>query len=206
MQAIRITNCGSHSLPFYDVPAGYPSAAQDYMEQQLDITEYMLGPRRASIFLFKIVGMSMRDAGILDGDIIIVDRSLDVKDGHIVVAAVDGQYTCKYYRNTKKGVWLQAANPDYKPIRIFRQGYKYRKGGVMLMGLEPLKERQYDLLSPRNEAKEERLMEVLDKINHKYGSQTLFYAAAGIKQEWQMMRQMKSPNYTTRWEEIPCIT
>ena len=106
------------SYPFYEVAAGYPSAAQDYLEQELDITEYMLGARRASIFLFRVIGMSMRDAGIMDNDIIIIDRALDIQDGHIVVAAVDGQYTCKYYRKTKTGVWLQPANPDFKPIKI----------------------------------------------------------------------------------------
>lgn len=104
--------------PLYGVPAGYPSAAQDYMEQELDIAGYLLGPRRASVFLFRIGGMSMKDAGILDGDIIIVDRSLEVQDGHIIVAAVDGAYTCKYYRKAKTGVWLVAANPDFKPMKI----------------------------------------------------------------------------------------
>ena len=90
--------------------------------------------------------------------------------------------------------------------KIFKKGFKYRKGGIMLMGLEPIKGRQYNLLSPRNEDREERLMTTLDNINHKYGSNTVFYAATGIKQEWQMMRQMKSPNYTTRWDELPCAT
>ena len=89
--------------------------------------------------------------------------------------------------------------------KIFKQGYKYRKGGVMLMGLEPISGRQYSLLSPRNEDKEEKLMTLLDKINNKFGSNTVFYAAAGIKQEWQMMRAMKSPNYTTQWGELPIV-
>lgn len=62
--------------------------------------------------------MSMRDAGIIDGNIIIVDRALDVQDGHIVVAAIDGQYTCKYYRKTRSGVWLEPANPEFKPIKV----------------------------------------------------------------------------------------
>ena len=104
--------------PFYEVVAGYPSAAQDYIEQDLDLNEFMLGPRRAFVFFFRIVGWSMRDAGIIDGDIIIVDRALDVQDGHIVVAAVDGQYTCKYYRKTKNGVWLEPANPEFKSIKV----------------------------------------------------------------------------------------
>lgn len=90
--------------------------------------------------------------------------------------------------------------------RIFRKGYKYRKGGVMLLGLVPTTNRQLDLLSPRKEAKEEALMKALDGINQKYGSQTVSYASSGVKQHWQMMRQMKSPHYTTRWDEVLTIT
>ena len=104
--------------PLYQVPAGYPSAAQDYLEQELDLNSYMLGPRRASVFLFRIGGDSMRDAGILHDDIIIVDRALEVLDGHIVVASIFGEYTCKYYRKNGSGVWLAPANPDYRPIRV----------------------------------------------------------------------------------------
>ncbi len=104
--------------PLYQVPAGYPSAAQDYLEAELDLNEYMLGHRRASVFFFRINGHSMKDAGIMHDDIIIVDRSLEVLDGHIVVASVFGEFTCKYYRKNSKGVWLTAANPDYTPIKV----------------------------------------------------------------------------------------
>lgn len=86
---------------------------------------------------------------------------------------------------------------------IFRKGYKYRKGGVMLMGIFPAGERQYDLLSERDEPKQESLMRTLDGLNKRYGANTVFYAATGIKQEWKMMRQLKSPHYTTSWKELP---
>ncbi len=85
----------------------------------------------------------------------------------------------------------------------FRKGYKYRKGGVMLMGIHPAGERQYDLLSERNEPKQEALMKTLDGLNKRYGANSVFYAATGIKQEWKMMRQLKSPHYTTSWSELP---
>ncbi|QBD75177.1 translesion error-prone DNA polymerase V autoproteolytic subunit [Ktedonosporobacter rubrisoli] len=104
--------------PIFQVPAGYPSAAQDYMEQELDITNFMLGHRRASVFLFRIGGNSMIEAGIFNDDIIIVDSALEVQDGHIVVASVLGEYTCKYYRKVKNQVWLVPANPEFKPIKI----------------------------------------------------------------------------------------
>ncbi len=104
--------------PLYQMSAGYPSAAQDYLEKELDLNSYMLGPRRASVFFFKIGGHSMKDAGILHDDIIIVDRALEVQDGHIVVASIFGEFTCKYYRKNKNGVWLVPANPEYKPIKV----------------------------------------------------------------------------------------
>ena len=106
------------SRPLFLVPAGYPSAAQDYMEQELDIVDYLIGQRRASIFLFRLQGDSMRDAGILHNDVIIVDKAIEPKDGQVVVACVSGEFTCKYYRKTKNGCWLEPANPDFKPIKI----------------------------------------------------------------------------------------
>ncbi len=71
------------SLPLYPMTAGYstwPSAAQDYLQEELDINEYLIGPRKASVFLFRITGNSMKEAGILQDDIIVIDRALDVQD------------------------------------------------------------------------------------------------------------------------------
>lgn len=87
--------------------------------------------------------------------------------------------------------------------KVYRKGYRYRKGGVMLMGLTPASNRQYDLLSRRSEATQESLMQSLDRLNQRYGANTVFYAATGVKQQWQMMRKMKSPHYTTSWDELP---
>lgn len=90
--------------------------------------------------------------------------------------------------------------------KVYRKGYKYRKGGVMLMGLAPSNNRQFDLLSNRTESKQESLMQSLDGLNRRYGANTVFYAATGIKQQWQMMRKLKSPHYTTNWGELPKTT
>lgn len=87
--------------------------------------------------------------------------------------------------------------------QIFRKGFRYRKGGIMLMGLSSAKERQFDMLSPRNEVQQEHLMKALDGVNKKYGTNSLFFAASGIRREWKMMREMKSPHYTTNWQELP---
>ncbi|WP_207229444.1 Y-family DNA polymerase [Ktedonosporobacter rubrisoli] len=87
--------------------------------------------------------------------------------------------------------------------KIFKAGYRYRKGGIILLELKPASQRQFDLLTSNDEKKQETIMIALDKVNRKYGDNTLFYAAAGIKQEWQMMRSMKSQNYTTQITELP---
>jgi DNA polymerase V len=87
--------------------------------------------------------------------------------------------------------------------KIFRKGLRYRKGGVMVLELVPAVTRQFDMLFPRNEEKQESVMAALDKVNRKYGDNTLFYAATGIRREWKMLRQMKSPHYTTQWAELP---
>jgi DNA polymerase V len=87
--------------------------------------------------------------------------------------------------------------------KVYRKGYKYRKGGVMLMGLTSTSNRQYDLLSTRTEPKQESLMQSLDRLNKRYGANTIFYAATGVKRQWQMMRKLKSPHYTTSWSELP---
>jgi DNA polymerase V len=87
--------------------------------------------------------------------------------------------------------------------RIYRKGPRYRKGGIMLLGLVPATNRQYDLLSSRTEPKQESLMQSLDNLNKRFGANTVFYAATGIKQQWRMMRKMKSPHYTTDWAELP---
>lgn len=87
--------------------------------------------------------------------------------------------------------------------KIYRPGYRYRKGGVMLLELTPAAARQHDMLLPLNEKKQEDIMAMLDKVNRRYGDNTLFYAAAGIRQDWQMMRKLKSPHYTTQWGELP---
>jgi len=95
------------------VSAGWPSPAEDYREQPIDLTERLIR-RPASTFLVRAAGWSMRDAGISDGDELVVDRSLTPRDGQIVIAVVDGSFLVKTLRT--KGIGapkLVAAHPDY---------------------------------------------------------------------------------------------
>ena len=74
--------------------------------------------RPAATYFVRARGDSMAGAGVQDGDLLVVDRSLDPEDGSTVIACVDGEFTVKTYRRDKSGVRLEAANPAYPPIRF----------------------------------------------------------------------------------------
>jgi DNA polymerase V len=81
-------------LPYFEgmVPAGFPSPAEDYLETPLDLTEYLI-ENRAATFMMRVDGDSMKDAGILDGNLLVVDRAAKPVNGSVVVVAVNGAYT-----------------------------------------------------------------------------------------------------------------
>jgi len=87
---------------------------------------------------------------------------------------------------------------------IYRPGYRYKKSGVLLMGLHPKASEQATLFDdPAEQAKSVQLMQVMDAINRKMGKGSLTVAASGIQKRWSMRREQKSPNYTTEWDELP---
>ena len=104
------------TLPLYlaQVPAGFPSPADDYVESRLDL-ERLLVKRPAATFIVKASGHSMQPA-ICSGDLLIVDRSVEPRNGSIVIAIVSGELTVKYYRRQDGRVHLVPANPRYKPL------------------------------------------------------------------------------------------
>lgn len=99
------------------VQAGFPSPADDHMERSLDLNEHLVS-NPASTFFVRVQGDSMRDAGIRDGDILVVDRSVQSKDRQIVVAMLDGDFTVKRLRKRNGKVFLEAENSDYPPIEV----------------------------------------------------------------------------------------
>lgn len=100
------------------IPAGFPSPADDYLEPSLNLHELMI-KHPAATFFVKVVGDSMRGAGIHSGDILVVDRSLEPQEGKIVVAVVNGEFTVKRMGREANGqILLLAENPAYPPIRI----------------------------------------------------------------------------------------
>jgi repressor LexA len=97
------------------VEAGFPSPAEEELVDTLSLDELLIQDREAT-FLLKVSGDSMSGAGILPGDMVIVDKGQVPKSGDIVIAEVDGQWTMKYLRKRGSAVTLIPANPKYKPI------------------------------------------------------------------------------------------
>ena len=100
------------------LPAGFPSPADDYLDGEIDLGAYLI-ERPASTFLMRVAGESMKGAGILDGDMVVVDRSVAPQSGQVVVGVVHGEMTLKRFRRTKNGrAALQAENPDFPEFVI----------------------------------------------------------------------------------------
>jgi DNA polymerase V len=99
------------------VRAGKPTSGDDYQEDAVDLGKHLVRDP-SSTFVMKVTGWSMRDAGIADGDELVVDRGVAAEDGRIVVADIDGELTVKRLKRTAKGWLLQAANPDYADIPV----------------------------------------------------------------------------------------
>jgi len=107
------------ALPLFDgsVPAGFPSPAEDYAEGRLDLNDYLV-EHEAATFYVRVKGHSMSGAGILDGDIIAVDRALEPRHGDIVLAVIDGELTVKELHRDAETIRLLPRNPDFAPIEL----------------------------------------------------------------------------------------
>ena len=99
------------------VVAGFPSPAEQYLEPPLDLNE-LLVRRPAATYFVRVEGDSMTGAGIHDGDLLVVDRSLRPASGDVIIACVDGDFTVKTYRSDKNGTRLEPANLDFPVIQI----------------------------------------------------------------------------------------
>jgi len=102
------------------IKAGFPSPADDYLHESLDFNRDLIR-NPESTFYGKVEGDSMIDAGICDGDIAVIDRSIEARDGDIVVGYINDEFTIKYLdlSHHKDGyIELRPANKDFKPIRI----------------------------------------------------------------------------------------
>jgi len=99
------------------VRAGNPTAGDDYQEDAVDLGKHLVRDP-SSTFVMKVDGWSMRDAGIADGDELVVDRGVAPEDGRIVVAEIDGELTVKRLKRAGSCWVLKASNPDFADLRI----------------------------------------------------------------------------------------
>jgi repressor LexA len=98
------------------VAAGRPLLAEEHIEGHYRVDPALFHPR--AHYLLQVRGMSMRDAGILNGDLVAVHRTPDVRNNQIIVARLENEVTVKRYRQRGKVVWLMPENPDFEPIEV----------------------------------------------------------------------------------------
>lgn len=110
------------------VRAGFPSPAEDYMDRRLDLNEYLIHHPQATFYCW-VEGESMEGVGIYDGDLLIVDRSEDPRDGDVVLASLNGELTCKTLDIPRRR--LIAQHKDYPPITI-SDGSAFEVEGVVI--------------------------------------------------------------------------
>lgn len=115
----RIDISSSLSIPYAEegIRAGFPSPAQDYMEQAIDLNKEIV-KHPASTFYGRVVGDSMRNEGIEEGDILVIDKSLELTDNDLAVCFIDGEFTVKRVRLEPDTAWLIPSNPNYPKIKV----------------------------------------------------------------------------------------
>ena len=106
-------------LPYAEegIHAGFPSPAQDYMELSIDLNKELV-PHPSSTFYGRVKGDSMKDEGIEDGDILVIDKSLELMNDDLAVCFVDGEFTLKRVRIDATIIWLVPSNKAYPEIPI----------------------------------------------------------------------------------------
>lgn len=97
------------------VKAGLPATTDDAIDDTLNLNDFLL-PRKDRMYLVKVDGDSMIDAHIADGDIVIAERCDTARDGDIVIANIDGEFTMKYFKTRNGKSWLEPANTDFENL------------------------------------------------------------------------------------------
>ncbi|WP_289035649.1 translesion error-prone DNA polymerase V autoproteolytic subunit [uncultured Flavobacterium sp.] len=120
IEFFRIADLDRTLLPFVgDIVAGFPSPAEDYMDKVISLDSQLINDKNATI-IGKINGLSMVDANLDDGDLVVIDRSMKPKDGDIVICRLNSEFTCKQIQilDEPRRVLLVPANKKFKSIEI----------------------------------------------------------------------------------------
>ena len=113
------------SVELPEIKAGFPSPAQDYVENGIDLNRELV-KNPSSTFFGRARGTSMEGAGIFDGDLLIIDKSLEPYEGAVAVCFIDGEFTLKRIHFEREGiqvvaVWLQPENDSFRPIKVTQE-------------------------------------------------------------------------------------
>jgi DNA polymerase V len=100
---------------FRGISAGFPSPAMDFIDLSIDLNKQLIKHPSATYY-GRVKGESMCDVGINDGDLLVIDKSIEPENGKIAVCFFDGDFTLKRIKIEKDGIWLMPANKNYKPI------------------------------------------------------------------------------------------
>ncbi|HPF92815.1 MAG TPA: translesion error-prone DNA polymerase V autoproteolytic subunit [Tenuifilaceae bacterium] len=111
------------------INAGFPSPADDYLEAKLDLNQLLI-QNPSSTFFARVRGNSMVDAGIYDGDILIIDKSLEPKQTSVLVCFIDGEFTVKKVQKKNGDFYLMPQNKEFSPIKVDK-GSDFRLWGVV---------------------------------------------------------------------------
>jgi len=106
-------------IPLVDenIKAGFPSPASDFLDLSIDLNKELIKHPNAT-FYGRVKGDSMKNAGISEGDLLVIDKSLEPVNGKIAVCFIDGEFTVKRIKIAKNACWLMPENDDYKPIKV----------------------------------------------------------------------------------------
>ena len=107
------------ALPYVDggISAGFPSPALDFIDQTIDLNKHLVKHPSAT-FYGRVKGYSLKNAGIDDGDLMVIDRSLEPVNGKIAICYIDGEFTAKRIKIESGEVWLMPENEAYQPIHV----------------------------------------------------------------------------------------
>ncbi|MDN3705793.1 translesion error-prone DNA polymerase V autoproteolytic subunit [Myroides ceti] len=125
-------------LPFVgNVKTGFPSPADDFIESSIDLNKILI-KHKDSTFFAKVKGDSMRDIGIDEGDLLVIDKLIQPQNHDIVVCFLEGAFTCKRLKKEEDRLWLIAENTSYAPIEITSSD-QFLIWGVVLHSIKTFK-------------------------------------------------------------------
>ena len=108
----------SLKIPFLSgLSCGFPSPADDHLDEEIDLNSAYI-KNKSSTYFGRVVGDSMTGAGLSEGDLLIIDKSLEPRNGKIAVCFIDGEFTVKRIKIENDHIWLMAENKNYPPIKV----------------------------------------------------------------------------------------